>query len=227
MLRAALIGLTLVSLTACTATGPRTPYGRFMEARANPGKVIATELAFARATRERGGLRAFAEYATDDAIMLEASGFTPFEQWLSRQMDSEMAVPWQAHEVLSSCDGSLAITRGSYTDPAGSSGSYITVWQRQADSEYRVTAYGKYPARDVPDDHASVNARTATCGEPPRLLEAPSPAQTRGGQSIDGTLTWGAFHMPGEQTSFVARIAENEDSVLAIDAVQKVGKQSK
>ena len=38
-----------LALTACTATGPRTPYGRFMEARANPGKVVATELAFARA----------------------------------------------------------------------------------------------------------------------------------------------------------------------------------
>ncbi len=37
--------------------------------RADPAKVIATELAFARAAQEKGQWTAFAEFAADDAVM--------------------------------------------------------------------------------------------------------------------------------------------------------------
>ena len=223
MLRAALVGLTLVSLTACTASGPRTPYGRFMEARANPGKVVATELAFARAAQENGQWTAFAEFAADDAILFSASGFTPAREWLSKQRDPESAVTWTPHEVLSSCDGSLAITRGAFAYPAGQSGTYITVWERQRDGDYKWIADGAYAGQEAPGDASSVKARTASCDSVPPLLPMPATPIRRGGKSVDGTLAWDAFHKPGKGTSFFARILEGGERVVAIDAVQEAG----
>ena len=226
MLRAALVGLTLVSLTACTASGPRTPYGRFMEARANPGKVVATELAFARAAQENGQWTAFAEYAADDAILFSASGFTPAREWLSKQRDPESAVTWTPHEVLSSCDGSLAITRGAFAYPAGQSGTYITVWERQRDGDYKWIADGAYAGQEAPGDASSVKARTADCDSMPTLVAMPTTTERRGGKSADGTLTWSASHTQGTGTSFVSRILEEGESVLAIDAMQQAGASS-
>lgn len=136
MLRAALIGLTLISLTACTATGPRTPYGRFMEARANPGKVVATELAFARAAQEDGQWTAFAEYAADDAVMFVPEAVNA-QDWLKGRDNPSQAVEWQPHEVWSSCDGSLAVTKGAWQRPDGTFGYFTTIWERQQDGTYR------------------------------------------------------------------------------------------
>ena len=116
-LSAALVASLL--LTAC-ATGPsRRDYYETHVVRANPSKVIATELAFARAAQEKGQWTAFAEYATDDAVMFVPEPVNA-KDWLKRQVNPPRAVTWQPHQVWSSCDGTLAVTKGAWQRPDGS-----------------------------------------------------------------------------------------------------------
>ena len=195
MLRAAILGLTLVSLSACASTGPRTPYGRFMEARANPGKVVATELAFARAAQEDGQWTAFAEYAADGALLFGRNGAIEAKPWLKVQENPSAAVQWEPHRVWSSCDGSLAVTQGGFVDPEGTVGTFNTVWQRQSDGEYRWVFDFGYPQADVPVKPEMIQSDTASCGE-----GLPTPEVEPGARlstSVDGSLAW-SFQLVGE-----------------------------
>src|SRR5690606_6301016 len=97
--------------------------------RADPGKVIAAELAFARAALEKGQWTAFAEFAADDAVMFVPQPVDAGE-WLRKQRDPAQAVRWQPHQVWSSCDGTLAVTKGAWQRPDASVGYFTTVWQR-------------------------------------------------------------------------------------------------
>ena len=195
MLRAALIGLTLLSLTACASTGPRTPYGRFMEARANPGKVVATELAFARAAQEDGQWTAFAEYAADGALLFGRNGAIEARPWLKAQDNPGAAVQWEPHRVWSSCDGSLAVTQGGFVDPEGSVGTFNTVWQRQSDGEYRWVFDFGYPQAEAPVKPEMIASRVAECGT--RLAAPAVDPRAQVSISRDGTLAW-SFHFAGE-----------------------------
>lgn len=124
-------------LVAC-ASGPGNPrdrYDRLLTPRANPGKVVATELAFARAAQEDGQWTAFADYSTDDAVMFVPEPVNA-HTWLKGRANPARAVQWQPHEVWSSCDGSLAVTKGAWQRPDGTVGYFTTVWERQKDGEY-------------------------------------------------------------------------------------------
>ncbi|MBO6527522.1 MAG: hypothetical protein JJ970_09210 [Erythrobacter sp.] len=105
---------------------------------ANPSKVVAAELAFARAAQEDGQWTAFRDFAADEGVMFVPEPVDA-RQWLAGRANPPQAVQWQPHQVWSSCDGSLAVTRGAWQRPDGSSGYFTTVWQRQRDGEYRWT----------------------------------------------------------------------------------------
>ena len=98
--------------------------------RADPSKVVAAELAFARAAQEKGQWTAFAEFATKDAVMFVPE-LVSAQDWLKKRPNPAQAVRWQPHQVWSSCDGSLAVTKGAWQRPDGSAGYFTTVWQRQ------------------------------------------------------------------------------------------------
>src|SRR5690606_10184248 len=80
-LRPALLAAALASLAASCAPGQPPMQGNRFDLggprdrtdqrllRANAAGVVAAELAFARAAQEKGQWSAFAEYATDDAVM--------------------------------------------------------------------------------------------------------------------------------------------------------------
>ena len=191
MLRAALIGLALVSLTACTASGPRTPYGRFMEVRANPGKVVATELAFARAAQEDGQWTAFFEYSTDDAIMFVPEAVNA-QDWLRGRDNPPQAVEWQPHEVWSSCDGSLAVTRGAWQRADGTFGYFTTIWERQPDGSYRwVLDQGDVLSEPL-EEPEFVQTTVADCQRQSGFMgQGPAdPLTTGGGASADLSLAY-------------------------------------
>jgi ketosteroid isomerase-like protein len=103
---------------------------------ADPREVVAAERAFARAAQEKGQWTAYAEFAADDAIMF-APQPVKAQDWLSGRADPPQAVRWQTHEVWSSCDGSLAVTRGAWQQADGSVGYFTTVWHQQGNGEYR------------------------------------------------------------------------------------------
>lgn len=98
--------------------------------RADIAAVVAVELAFARAAQEKGQWAAFAEYATKDAVMFVPQAVNA-QDWLKGRASPPQAVRWQPHQVWSSCDGSLAVTKGAWQRPDGSVGYFTTVWARQ------------------------------------------------------------------------------------------------
>ncbi|WP_370191021.1 hypothetical protein [Qipengyuania sp.] len=135
-LAAALLAL---GLAACTSQpGPRDRYARLLTPSANPSRVVATELALARAAQEDGQWTAFRDYAAEGSVMFVPQPVAA-RDWLKGRANPAQAVTWQPHHVWSSCDGSLAVTRGAWQRPDGSNGYFTTVWQRQRDGSYRWT----------------------------------------------------------------------------------------
>ena len=123
--------LAALALSACAAgPGPRDRYARMLTPTANPSKVVAAELGLARAAREDGQWTAFRELARDEAVMFVPEPVAA-RDWLANRADPSEAVRWQPHHVWSSCDGSLAVTRGAWQEADGTTGYYTTVWQRR------------------------------------------------------------------------------------------------
>ncbi len=175
--------------------------------RANPSKVIATEIAFARAAQEKGQWTAFAEYATADAVMFVPEAVNA-QAWLKGRANPPQAVRWQPHQVWSSCDGSLAVTRGAWQRPDGSVGYFTTAWQRQAKGEYRwVMDQGDALAAPL-EAPEMIGATAAACGSQPtppvELLAGPTDAISSGA-ARDGTLRWHAVVRPDGSRRVVAQ----------------------
>lgn len=143
-LAAALLAL---GVSAC-APGPGDYYSRLLRPAANPSKVVAAELAFARAAQEKGQWTAFREFAAEDGVMFVPEPVTA-RDWLKGRENPAQSVQWQPHHVWSSCDGSLAVTRGAWQRPDGSTGYFTTVWQRRSDGEYR-WKLDQWDALDLP-----------------------------------------------------------------------------
>lgn len=175
-------------------SGPRP-----LAERAQVSEVVATELAFARTAREEGQWTAFAQYAAEDAVMFVPQPVKARE-WLKGRANPAEAVRWQPHEVWSSCDGSLAVTRGAWQRPDGSVGYYTTIWKRQRDGDYRWVL-------DQGDDLAEplvapefISTKVADCGQrkapgADRLATVSGPVCNEtgcsgGGESGDATLLY-------------------------------------
>lgn len=184
-------GLALLAALAGCTTGPGYGREREIAPTANPSAVVATELAFARAAQEKGQWTAFREFAAKDAVMF-VPGPVKAQDWLKEQANPAQAVRWQPHMVWSSCDGSLAVTKGAWQRPNGTVGYFTTVWQRQDDGSYKwVLDQG-----DVLDEPMAepemIAATVADCQSPvrpPVIARVPLPTDPVG-KSRDGTLTW-------------------------------------
>ena len=194
--------------------------------RANPSKVIATELAFARAAQDKGQWTAFAEFATDDAVMFVPEAVNA-QAWLMGRGNPPQAVRWQPHQVWSSCDGSLAVTRGAWQRADGSVGYFTTVWQRQAKEKdgYRwVLDQGDALAEPLAAPEM-IGAKVAECPRPMQhdavILEPPQcTAQgcSGGGRSGDDTLEFRYQTQPDGARTFRVLLrtgAELEEVLLS------------
>ncbi|RPF71632.1 hypothetical protein [Aurantiacibacter spongiae] len=119
---------------------PRVPlseWARDLPAVGDPGKVAATDIAFAKSAREDGQWTAFRRYAADDAKRIEDGHIVAAQEWLSGRSDPPQAITWTPSEVWSSCDGTLAVSFGRWQQPSGLVGDYATVWRLQRDRTYR------------------------------------------------------------------------------------------
>lgn len=154
---------------------------------ADPGAVVATEIAFARAVQQDGQWTAFRRFATEDAWMFVPEPVQA-QAWLKDRADPEQPVRWQAHKVWTSCDGSLAITSGAAQWPGGANGIFLTVWERQQDGTYRWEAdLGGMVATPDPVPE-SVTTQVASCSAMPANLPGALPAAQVEGHSRDRTL---------------------------------------
>lgn len=200
-------GAIALALLGWASAGAGQGSGPNLRPAANPGEVVATELAFARIAREKGQWTAFAEYAAEGAVM-----FVPEKvrahQWLKGRTNPAKTVAWEPYQVWSSCDGSIAVTKGPWTQPDGSVGYFTTIWQRQEKGEYRwVIDQGDTLAQplaepdlvqaDIADCPPRGTARPALAanGKPAkrgRFIVAPVAADGLSGSSNDGSLNWSA-----------------------------------
>jgi len=216
---------TSLALAGCASHGPpRTPreyIDRVLEhamGEAQPSKVVAAEVAFARAAREDGQWTAFSDFAADGAVMHGSSG--PFEAkpWLAGRENPSAAVQWAPKAIWMSCDGALAVSTGRFRDPEGIVGTFVTVWERQADDSYRWVYDGgapdspqpppKAPGEPANDDDIVVTAYdtikglVADCvtrGESvpaPPAVELAEGIRSSSNLSRDGTLRWRWEHDP-------------------------------
>lgn len=193
------LSLALLSLPLTASAAP--PRGALRPI-ANPGGVVAAELGFASLAQEKGQWTAFRTTAAKGAKMF-APGPVLVAEFLKNRKDPPVSVKWQPHMVWSSCDGSIAVSRGAWQRPgssAGSIGYFITVWQRQKNGDYKwVLDQGDTLAKAEPEPDA-IDGVVADCpargaGGPradrPGKPYAPEPlADPLSGQSNDRTLAW-------------------------------------
>lgn len=181
--------------TVCAASADAQRRGKpgDMPLGANPSAVIAAELGFARLAQEKGQWTAFAEYAADDAVMFVPQAVKA-KDWLRKQKNPPKAVAWQPHQVWSSCDGTLAVTKGAWQRPDGSVGYFTTIWQRQPKKgEYKwVLDQGDTLAQPI-EAPEFVQASVADCprgrrGPPPGRRDAEAVPVPK--SSNDGTLRY-------------------------------------
>lgn len=231
--RALLVAATL-ALAACAGGGggPPKPTKRQMQmidrvlarapGAAQPSTIVAAELAFSRAARERGQWTAFRENAAPNAMMHGPAGPFAALPWLATQMDPPAAVQWSPRVVAMSCDGALAVSKGRFRAPDGKVGNFVTVWERQPDGEYRFVfdVGGEDNPQPAPKAQAEegdiivtamdlVEGLIASCPRPgvPVLPPPPLPIGADGTEgatlSRDGTLRWRWQHR-GDGTRTIA-----------------------
>lgn len=219
-----------VLLSACASGPPRTPRAVIDRAlatapgAAQPSKVVAAEIAFARAARERGQWTAFRETVAPGGVIHGRTGPFAADPWLAQQANPVQSVAWAPRAVWMSCDGKLAVTRGRLREPDGKVGTFATVWQQQSNGDYRwVYDIG---APDIPQPPAGrepegdeivvvadelISGHVADC--PARGTAVPAPpvlhaatARYDGGLSPDGTLAWRWEHRPDGTRRIVVQL---------------------
>lgn len=219
MIKPARLGLLAgagIALAAGAAQGQGQRYERERRGhdrdflRASPSEVLATELAFARAAQDKGQWTAFAEYAAETAVMFVPQPVVA-QDWLKGRANPPQAVRWQPHQVWSSCDGSLAVTKGAWQRPDGSVGYFTTVWQRQkkAKNGYRwVLDQGDRLAEPLAAPEM-LEAKVADCPRPMQhdevIVDPPACADqgcSGGGRSGDDTLEYRYQTRPDGARSF-------------------------
>jgi hypothetical protein len=218
--RALLIAGAALVLNACAGGGePPKPSQRVVAqinrvltnapGAAQPSTIVAAELAFSRAARERGQWTAFRMFAAPGALLHGRNGPFPIEPWLATQADPPEAIQWEARAVAMSCDGALAVSQGRYRDPDGKVGNFVTVWERQLDGAYRyVFDVGgddvpqpppRKPVEDGDIVVTAIDSVQAYIGSCPRGGSAPPPppaiavgdeGKADARLSRDGTLRW-------------------------------------
>lgn len=222
--RTALLVLTSASLLASCASGPPRMPARQIErlltqapGEAQPSKVVATEIAFARAAREDGQWTAFRAFMAPGAQIHLDSGVTDAARFLSGRADPAQPVDWAPRTVWMSCDAQLAISRGRFQQPDGKVGSFVTVWQRQSDDSYRWIYDNGAPDEPQPPRRETeegdnlivvlgddmIQGRVADCPEAGTTLPGYTPAAgarplpDEWSSAPDGTLRWRQVHYEG------------------------------
>jgi len=175
---------------------------------AQPSAIVATEVAYARAAREKGQATAMEEFAGPTALLHGRNGPVPYVAIAGSIENPEQATAWGPRTVVMSCDGDLAVSAGRFRDPEGFVGTYVTTWVRQPDGSYK-WAYDvagrddpQPPPKPEPEEGDivvtaldSIMGLVASC--PPHGLEVPAPPAIPIGEgsgdarlSSDGTLRW-------------------------------------
>ena len=220
--RLAPLALAASLLASCASGGPSSQDGRYAlnsPARerdrfdsADPSKVIAAELAFARMAREKGTWTAFRATSTDDALW-PAPALTNVRQDLDDVPDPAEPIVWGPDAVWVSCDGSFALSTGPATQPNGRRSRFATIWQRQRNDEYRWVLDQGFDLEADYDQPEMIGARVADCApgrdqRRTRRFEVQRGGAWGSGRSNDGTLEWATAIAPDCSRTLVVRMSQ-------------------
>lgn len=237
MIRYAVAAAALVTLAGCSGSpGPMFSRAQAESAlataagAAQPSRVVAAEIAFARAAKENGQWTAFREFAAPGAILHTPIGGIDAAPWLVRQTNPAQAVSWGPRAIWMSCDGKLAVSQGRYREPGGEVGTFVTLWQRQQDGSYRWlydTGTADDPQPPAPDQDEAVdeNAIVVTALDAVQGLVADCPGAgnslpalsqdlearrtaSAGWTAPDGTLAFHWRHAEGKRRFFALWLHE-------------------
>lgn len=221
-------GLLLAALAApAQAQAPRGAATMF----ALPSDIIARELAFARAVRDKGQWQAFRSFATDDAQMFAGDTPVRVQEWARKQREPASVLQWETQAVWMSCDGATAATYGAWQ--AGEAhGWFSTLWQRQKKGAYRfILDTGDTTAQPLPTPEFA-EARVADCpvrhrADKPAPDPAPqAPADHLSGEAPDHTLSWATTMRADGGRDYVLRVkldGQMQDVLHKVIAAQKQG----
>lgn len=206
------IGLTAaaLALVGC-ASGPRFPRERYARAlaaapgAAQPSRIVAREIEFLKAAEAQGHYAAAREFAAPQASALASTGDTAATSWGSALDHQDEVGPWSPTIVWMSCDGRFAVSEGRFENRQKLVGSYLTIWQRDRNGDYKWLHNAaalddpQPPAKTAPGDPGpgaivvpglvSVDGNVTDCkiGEAGALPAAPGYKQAL---SPDQTLAW-------------------------------------
>jgi len=203
---------------------------------AQPSKVVAREIEFARAAREEGQWTAFRSFAAPGALIHGQQGTLVAETWLAGRANPAEAVQWEPRTVWMSCDGKLAVSQGRFTDPSGLVGNFHTVWQQQPNREYLWVYDGGSPDNPQPPPRETfedgdivvtsidaVRTDISHCfkrGEEMPTAPAVSLSDdyaSGGGMSPDGTLQWRWEHHPDGRRKIMVNMLRRDGWQVALD----------
>lgn len=219
------LGVALGAAVLVAACSPGGPYARGnrldlgrpgseREAfdRADPSKVIAAELAFARAAREEGTWTAFRAYSTEEALW-PAPALSNVRQDLAGAADPAEPIVWSPDAVWLSCDGSFALSTGPATYPDGRRARFATIWQRQRDGDYRWVLDQGFDLEMGYAGPEMIGAKVADCPaatERPRLrrFEVRRGEAWGSSRSNDGTLEWATAIAPDCSRTLSVRVSQ-------------------
>ena len=156
--------------------------------------VIAAEMAFARAARDKGTWTAFREYATSDAVW-PGPAWENVQTALKGAADPARAIVWAPDMVWTSCDGSFALSTGPATYPDGKTTRFATIWQRQNNGDYKWVLDQGFDLEAGHTPREMISGRKAECpsGMANRIKRVPRARRGeawQSGRSDDGTLAW-------------------------------------
>ncbi|MDE8650528.1 hypothetical protein [Novosphingobium album (ex Liu et al. 2023)] len=198
---------------------------------ANPSAIVAAEIAFNRLAQEKGQWTAFREFAAEDAVMFVPQPVNA-RGWLKGRANPPASVRWQPGAVWMSCDGSLALSKGAWQRPDGSTGYFTTIWRRNKKDAYEwILDQGDALAQplDTPDMIAGTVADcdAARRGPPPgggKVKFAPAapgplaPGASGGGASLDGTLSYAYSVGPDNGRTLTVSLRKNGAMEQVLDS---------
>lgn len=198
----------------------RTPASGRVAINANPSRLIAAEIALGQLAKEKGEHKAMRDTAAEGAVIVEAEPVT-VEEWLKGRAESPAATKWDAQSVWMSCDGSIGVVDGIWSQ-AEAGGRFVSVWQRQKKGEYKWLLRQLYGGQAAPVDPFDIlSATVADCpqrppranGGPPQAKseppgEEPAPVDPLTGKSRDGSLTWRSDNDSSGTRRFLVRISK-------------------
>lgn len=209
---------------------------------AQPSRVVATEIAYAREARKDGLWDAMREYSAPEAVIHGRGGPANLRAVIAATAEPNPAPQRKTRAVWMSCDGRMAVSQGRFVEADGKVGSYVTAWtqgrEQSRDRDYRWTydvAALDDPQPEVPEESVAGDGEIVVTGieslkgivadcpraDIPEMPLAPprfgNVAATSDQVSPDGTLRWRWIHQTGGERRVVVQLKQSGGMNTVLD----------